>query len=50
MQETMAIAMTVGATKIKILQENALASIPAKKPEEAKAGNEEKSGQESCFT
>jgi hypothetical protein len=50
LQETMAIAMTVGATKIKILQENALASLPGKKPEETKIGNEEKSGQESCFT
>ena len=46
----MAIAMTVGATKIKVLQENALASIPDKKPEETKAGNAEKSGQESCST
>ena len=50
MQETMAIAMTVGATKIKILQENALASIPTKKPEKTKEGNEEESGQGSCFT
>jgi AhpD family alkylhydroperoxidase len=50
LQETMAISMTVGATKIKVLQENALASLPGKKPEETKAGNEEKSGQESCFT
>jgi len=46
----MAIAMTVGPTKTKILQESALASLPGKKPEEAKVGNEEKSGQESCFT
>ena len=46
----MAIAMTVGATKIKVLQENALASIPDKKPEETKAANEGKSGQENCFT
>jgi hypothetical protein len=45
----MAIAMTVGATKIKILQENALSSLPERKPEEPRAG-EEKSGQESCFT
>jgi hypothetical protein len=29
LKETMAIAMTVGATKIQILQENALASLPA---------------------
>ncbi|HUL37906.1 MAG TPA: hypothetical protein VLW47_09475 [Thermodesulfobacteriota bacterium] len=46
----MAIAMTIGATKIKILQENAFASLLGKKPEETKAGNEEKSGQESCST
>jgi len=46
----MAIVMTIGATKIKILQENALASLPSKKPEETKAGNEEKSEQESCST
>jgi len=46
----MAIAMTVGPTKIKVLQENALASLPSKKPEETKAKNEEKSGQESCST
>jgi len=46
----MAIAMTVGATKIKVLQENALASITEKKSEETKTGNEEKSGQESCST
>jgi hypothetical protein len=47
----MAIAMTVGATKIKILQENALLSASGKKPEEPKVEHEEKSsGQESCFT
>jgi len=46
----MAIAMTVGATKIKVLQENALASLLSKKPEETKAGNEEKSAQESSFS
>ncbi len=46
----MAIAMSVGATKIKILQENALASLPDKKPEEKKTGHEGKSGQEGCFT
>lgn len=46
----MAIAMTVGATKIKVLQENALVSLPSKKPEETKAGSEEKLGQESCST
>ncbi len=49
----MAIAMTVGATKIRTLQENALSSLAEKKPEEPnnKAGHEEKSsGQESCFT
>ena len=46
----MVIAMTVGATKIKVLQENALASIPDKKPEETKAGNEGKSEQASCVT
>jgi hypothetical protein len=46
----MAIAVIVGATKIKVLQENALASLPDRKPGEAKAGHEEKSGQESCFT
>ncbi len=46
----MAIAMSIGATKIKILQENALVSLTDKKPEESKAGHEEKSGQESCFT
>ena len=46
----MAIAMSVGATKIKILQENALVSLSDNKPEETKAGHEEKSGQESCFT
>jgi len=46
----MAIAMTIGATKIKMLQENALTSLSDKKPEETKAGNEEKSGQESCAT
>ena len=46
----MAIAMTVGATKIKVLQENALASLSEKKPEGTKAESEEKSGQESCFT
>lgn len=32
----MAIAMTVGATKIQILQENALASVPQKKSSEDK--------------
>ena len=46
----MALAMTVGATKIKVLQENALTSLLGKKPEETKAGNAEKSGQESCST
>jgi hypothetical protein len=50
MQETMAIAMTVGATKIKVLQENALVSLLGKKPEETNPANEEKSRQESCFT
>jgi hypothetical protein len=45
----MVIAMTVEATKIKVLQENALASLPGKKPEEAKAEDEEKSAQEGCF-
>jgi hypothetical protein len=45
----MAIAMTLGATKIKILQENALASLPGKKPEETTSGKEEP-GQESCPT
>ncbi len=46
----MVIAMTVGATKIKVLQENALVSLPGKKPNEIKAGSEEKSGQDSCPT
>ncbi len=32
----MAIAMTVGATKIKVLQENVLASLAGKNPEETK--------------
>jgi AhpD family alkylhydroperoxidase len=50
MQETMAIAMTVGATKIKVLQENALASLPGRKPEGTKVGSEEESGQEGCLT
>ena len=44
--------MTVGATKIKILQESALVTLPEKKQEEPQAGLEEKpsSGQESCPT
>jgi hypothetical protein len=48
----MAIAVTVGATKIKILQENAFASLSKKGPEELQAGRDENpsSGQESCFT
>ncbi len=46
----MAIAMSVGATKIKILQENALFSLSGKELEETKPGHEEKFGQESCFT
>ncbi len=46
----MAIALTVGATKIKILQENAVASLPGKKQEETKEGNEGKSEQASCVT
>jgi hypothetical protein len=48
----MVIAMTVGATKIKVLQENALSSTPDKRQEEPSARREEKPspGQESCFT
>jgi hypothetical protein len=48
----MAIAMTVGATRIKILQESALGTLLEKKAEEPQAGLEEKpsSGQESCST
>jgi hypothetical protein len=48
----MAIAMTVGATKIKILQESALGTLLEKKPEEPQVGLDEKpsSEQESCPT
>jgi hypothetical protein len=38
----MAIAMTVGATKIQILQENALASLPQKKSSETETEDKDK--------
>lgn len=48
----MAIAMTVGATKIQILQESALTAItektPAEAPQEGKEGA--LAAQENCFT
>jgi len=52
MQETMAIAMTVGATRIKMLQESALGTLLEKKQEEPEVGLDEKpsSAQESCPT
>jgi len=37
LQETMAIAMTVGATKIQILQQNCLASTGERKSQEEEA-------------
>jgi hypothetical protein len=40
----MAIAMSVGATKIRILQENAIGSLPAKKSKESKKQSGQKSG------
>jgi hypothetical protein len=48
----MAIAMTVGATKIQILQESALTAITGKTPAEApQEGKEDAPAvQESCFT
>ena len=48
----MVIAMTVGATKIKVLQESALGTLSEKKQEEPEEGLDEKpsSGQESCPT
>jgi hypothetical protein len=48
----MAIAMTVGATKIQILQENALVAITEKTPAEAPRESKEgaPAAQESCFT
>ncbi len=47
----MAIAMTVGATKIQILQEKALGSLPGGKASENQAkGKEELIGEkEACF-
>ena len=38
----MAIAMTVGATKIQILQESALASLPQKKSSETETEDKDK--------
>jgi hypothetical protein len=48
----MAIAMTVGATKIQILQESVLASMPEKKAAELQLEDEgaAPAPQESCFT
>jgi hypothetical protein len=47
----MAIAMTVGATKIKIIQENALASLPAKEPNAPQPPTiEQLEKQATCFT
>jgi hypothetical protein len=52
LKETMAVAMTVGATKIRILQESALASMPEKKAGEPVPQKEEAaaSARESCST
>ncbi len=46
----MAIAMTVGATKIQILQENSLASLTAQESSETQVeqGQEPVADQESC--
>jgi transcription initiation factor IIE alpha subunit len=41
LKEAMAIAMTVGATKIKILQESALASLTKKRPSQIQGTGEE---------
>jgi hypothetical protein len=48
----MAVAMTVGATKIQILQESVLASMPKKKAADLrqKDGGAAPAPQESCFT
>jgi hypothetical protein len=48
----MAIAMTIGASKIKILQESALASVPEKKTVDPHPQQEGSTSapEESCFT
>jgi hypothetical protein len=50
LKETMAIAMTVGATKIRMLQENALAALSRERAPQAQpsAAKDAASGSEAC--
>lgn len=52
LKEIMAIAMTIGAGKIKVIQESALASIPGNKAVDLEPKQEESApaAEESCFT